>query len=728
LAVDAATDALAALPDAAAPSELAVWNARARAGAVTETLHGVAVDDPYRGLETEGPDTTAWLEWQTARSRRWLEAHPRPGLRERLAELLSSGVLRRPAVAGGHVFYTKREGEREQFVLMTAARQGAGWGPPRELLDPSTVAPRTSIDWYFPSPRGRYVAYGLSQNGDERSTLRVLEVATGRVLTEALAHTKWCRLAWLPDETGFYYTRFPREGEAHHDNAHPDAYWRALYLHRLGSSPDGAQDTKVYEGAARTDSPDPWVSSDGRWLVVHVFRGWSRQDAYLLDRRARVAAGSSPRLIPVAEGTDTLNEVLVHRGRLYLVTNRDAPRYRVLSAPVSTLTQGTTAPAPDRFQVLVPEGPHPLESVAVAGGRLVLQTLEDIVAQVRVCAMDGTHCRVVTLPGEGAVQGLSAEPDQREVAFVYTSFLEPPTVLAVDAGALGAEALAPEVVDRVRTAFDPSPYVLERERIRSRDGTPVNVFYMHRRDLRRDGNNPVLVYGYGGFNISLAPSYLRDPLYWLERGGVYAVANLRGGAEFGEAWHRGGALGEKERVFEDFEAVLRWFTASGISQPSRIGIHGASNGGLLMGAMLTRAPDAFGAAAAYVGLYDMVRFHRFPPAELWTSEYGSPDDPTQFGWLYRYSPYHQVRAGTRYPAAWIETADHDTRVFWGHSAKFAARLQDAQAGDAPVLFYLVRDVGHGAGTQRTDQIDKAARMFTFLEGALHLDPAPGASP
>ncbi|MDO9022966.1 MAG: prolyl oligopeptidase family serine peptidase [Deltaproteobacteria bacterium] len=705
-------------------------NAPARAGAVTDTLHGVEVADPYRALETESPVTAAWVQAQNARSEAYLAAHPRPDITRRLGELLAIGNLRGASLGGSRVFYTKRDGDREQAVVMTSERSAAGaWSAPRQLFDPHTLGERSAVDWMAPSPRGRYLALGVSQNGDERSTLRVMEVATGRMLPEAIAHTKWCRLSWLPDESGFYFTRYPRAGEAHHDPAAEDTYWRALFFHRLGAAPDGAADARVFDVAERTHAPSPDVSDDGRWLVVNLFRGWSRSDVLLVDRRAPVARGALPRAAPVVVGRESISRGTVHRGRAFVLSNDRAPRFALHGAPAATLIAAPPSTAvrdePALFaaapwRAVVPQGEHPIEDFTLAGDRLVVSSLQNIASRLRSFTLDGADPRDIPLPAEGSAPSVVSNSGSPVVVFGFQSFFEPSAVMAVDARPSG---LRPQVVDHATADVDFSRFVVERAAVPSRDGTPINAFILRPRAATADGTNPVLLYGYGGFNVSLLPTFRRDPLYWLERGGIYVVANLRGGGEFGEEWHQAGAMGNKQHVYEDFEAVLGWLSSSRWSSPSRIAINGGSNGGLLMGAMLTRAPERFAATFASVGLYDMVRFARFPPAEIWTSEYGDPARPDAFAWLHAYSPYHRVRDGERYPAAWIETADHDTRVHWGHSTKFAARLQDAQAGSAPLYFYMQRDVGHGAGTQRSDELRRLTRMFTFLEDRLGMTGA-----
>jgi prolyl oligopeptidase len=680
---------------------LAELTAVARRGAVSEAIHGVTVEDPFRALEEDSESTRSWIEAQTARTERLLEPHADARMRARLDQLMSIGLIGRVEVAGGRIFYTRREADQEQAVLLV--REGPD-APARDLLDPSREGERVAVDWFFPSPAGRLVAVGLSREGDERSVLRVLDAGTAEETGgERIEHCKWTTVSWLPDESGFYYTRYPREGEEGFRPDQPDSYFPRVFLHRLGTDP--ATDLRVYGAAEPDDFPWPSVSDDGRWLVVNVMRGWSRSDVYLLDREA-----PGGELVTVQEGCDCLVSGSVRRGRLWLLTNEGHPRYRVLSVAPEE------AASPEARQEVVPESDATIDGFDVAGDRLVVHDLHGFASRLRSVGLDGGALGEVPLPAEGSVAGLTAEPGSSRFALVFSSFFYPPALLVGDAAA-GGEPLE---VERVRADVAVDRYVVRRETVRSADGTEVNVFLVHDREARADGQNRVMLYGYGGFNVSVLPSFSRRALYWLERGGTYAVANLRGGGELGEAWHRAGMLENKERVFDDFEAVLRWLTSSGWSSPERIAILGGSNGGLLVGAALTRCPDAFGAGVGYVGLYDMLRYDRFPPAELWVSEYGSAREPDQLPYLLAYSPYHNVRDGVAYPAVLVETADRDTRVHWGHSTKFAARLQEASATPERVLFYMDRSVGHGAGTGRTDTVDQTVRLYAFLARALGL--------
>ncbi len=683
--------------------------AEAREQGTEYELHGVTVVDPFRALEEDSPLTKRWIDAQSERSRSLLHSWSRDDGAARIEQLLSVGVLGAPRLAGGRVFYTKREGEREQPLLMVVGLANGEDREPRAILDPTDYGDRAALDWFVPSPEGRLVAFGISNDGDERSTLRVLDVERGEVReADVIPRTKWCNLAWLHSEAGFYYTRYPKPDEVGFDVENEDTYFPRVFYHELGADP--STDLVVFSSGEGTDFPSVAVSEDDRWVVVNVFRGWSASDVYLLDRGAppadREDAPGASDLQPIVTGIDALTHGTVHDGTLYLVTNQDSPRYRVDRVPARRPTSAR--------EVVISEGEGTIESFRIAGDFAVVHRVEDVQSRLSIHDRAGVLLRDVVLPTIGEVGGLSLSDDGKLLAFEFSAYTMPPTLFA--SSTEGGEA--PRVLDRIYADIEFDALVVSRERVVSRDGTEVPVTLVHRRDMERDGEQPVLLYGYGGFNVSLLPSFARSAIYWVERGGVYAVANLRGGGEFGEAWHRGGNLENKVKVFEDFEAVIRWFSSSGISRPGRIGITGGSNGGLLMGAMLTRCPDAFGAAASYVGLYDMIRYHEFPPAELWISEYGSSEDEEQFGWLREYSPYHRVEDGTAYPSALIETADHDSRVFWGHSTKFAARLQEATSGDDPILFYMVRSVGHGAGTRLSDTVARYTRMYSFFEHEL----------
>lgn len=697
--------------------DIARLNAEARKGAVTDTLHGVAVDDPYRALEADTPTTRAWIEAQTARTRKALAALEDPRTAERLEALLGIGYLDGVSVGGARLFVTMREGKREQAALYVVEDGKLAAEP---LVDPLTWGQRAALDWSFPSPDGRYVAFGISENGDERSVLQVIDVTARKLIADRIDHAKWSSLSWLNDASGFYYSRYPRPGEPNYDATEEDTYFPRVFFHRLGSDPAG--DVRVFGSDTKTDFPYVAVGDEDRWVVVGNFRGWTASDVYLLDRGARAdarvaAPDASHALVPVVTGEDKLTTATVHRGALYLLTNIDAPKKRVVRV--------APARAADRkaWRTIVPESAAAIEDWTLTRDALAVHYIADVRSRLSLFGLDGRARGDVALPTGGSIESIGAQPGSTSLAFVFNSFFEPPTLFLQDVAAKVAKLPAPTRVHQVAHDLDTSAFALGEAEARSADGTPVHVYYVHRKDLVRDGNNPVLLTGYGGFDVALLPDFTRTALYWLERGGVYAVANLRGGGEYGETWHRAGMLANKARVFEDFEAVIRWFSESGISRPEKIAISGGSNGGLLMGAMITRVPSAFRAAVADVGLYDMLRYPLFPPAALWITEYGDPQQPEAARWLASYSPYHNVHDGTAYPAVLVETADHDTRVHWSHSTKFAARLQQAQAGPLPIYFHMEKQQGHGRGTRLSDLVRRYVRRYAFLEDALGMRSA-----
>lgn len=666
------------------------------AGAVTDTMHGVAVADPYRALEDDSDATWAWVDAQNELTDAYLRRNDRPGRAERIEQLLSIGFMSGVEQAGGDVFFIKREGDAEQGSLFVSEQ---GTDAPRVLVNPNLEGEKVAIDWVFVSPRGTYVAYGLSQNGDERSTLHVVEVASGARLDEAIAHTKWTSLAWLQDESGFYYTRYPVEGEADYDGESEDTYNRHLFFHSLGA--DAAADPLVMRAPEPTDHLWVQVSDDDGWVSVTNWRSWSATDLWLIER----AGDGSP--VTISQGGDSVIYGNVRNGQLLLYWNEGHPLGRMLTASLDSLTD------PAAWQELVPEGTGTIEDVYLTADRIVIHSVEDVTSKLRQYDYEGNDLGDIALPMRGSVRAVAADLTTNDVVFTFDSFFQPPTLYRYSPEVAGLI-----VLDQVQTDVDVSNYELDQVIVESQDGTPVNVYLVHRADMVPDGNQPVLLNGYGGFKSSMMPGFQRNVLYWLEQGGVFAVANIRGGGEYGEEWHRDGMLENKHHVFEDFEAVIRWLTTSGLSNPDRIALIGGSNGGLLMGAMMTRCPDAFRAAVSSVGLYDMVRFTEFPPAEIWIGEYGDPADADAFAYLHDYSPYHQVEDGTPYPAILIETADQDSRVSWRHSTKFAALLQDATNGPNPIVFYMSRDEGHGAGSGRTDIVDRYVRYYTFIETEL----------
>ena len=691
------------------PPALAELNAQARTGSVTESVGELRVEDPYRSLEEDSPATQAWLEAQSARTEEALSALVTPGMESRLTSLLSIGLIGEIGLGGERVFFTLREPPHERHALYTIDARAAK--PERALvIDPQTYGERAAIDYFAPSPDGRLVAFGISENGDERANLRVYDVEHKKLLDDTIAHAKWSAIAWLNDDHGFYYRRYPKPGEPHWNDKEPDSYHAQLFVHVLGTDPNN--DPLVFNSDRPVDFPSASVGEHDRYVAISNTRTWTASDVYLWDRGAtkpaRAAAPKPEQLVKVIEGADNLTHGDVMRGVLYLVTNLGAPKQRVVSVPV--------ARAGDRaaWKTVVPESDATIQDVVLTHDFIVVHRIGDVRSKLAVFGLDGQAKGELDLPGRGSVSSLAGSIDHNRIAFEYSSFLSAPTLLQCDVSTRKLQQLF-----QVQHDFPADEFEEQQASVKSADGTPINVYYVQKKGAAHDRKNPVLINGYGGFDVSLLPGFTRSALYFLERGGIYAQANLRGGGEFGEDWHRAGMLKNKIHVFEDFEAVIRWFSDSGISNPNEIAITGGSNGGLLMGAMITRAPSTFAAAASYVGLYDMLRYDKFPPAALWTSEYGEPSDPETARYLYSYSPYHNIRDDVAYPAVLIETADHDTRVFWGHSAKFAARLQTASSSpDKPIYFYLEHAVGHGRGTGIADLVRRYTRQYAFLQHQL----------
>ena len=669
---------------------------------VVEAIHGVAVADPYRWLEDgEAAETRAWTAAQNARTEAALAAVPgRAALEARLRELLTVGTVAAPAVRGGRLFYLKREGEQNQPVLY--ARDGVD-GAERAVVDPNALdaAGLAALDWWYPSPDGRLVAYGVSRDGDEWSTLRVVEVESGSVLPDEIARARYSSVAWLPDGSGFFYTRYPPPGSVPPGE---EEYNSHVFFHRLGDEP--AADPKVFgEGRSPQDMIGVELSRDGRWLVALAFQGWARSEVYLRDETWEGAP-----FVPVVEGVDALfDNAVATADRLYLRTNRDAPNYRIVAVD-------PTGPAPEleRWETVVPERPDRIiQGFVLAGGRIVTHELEAATSRLRAYGLDGTPLGELALPGLGTVHGLDGEEAGSLVVAGYTSFAVPPSALVFDLETGERRPLAPLPP---APGFDLDAIEVRQVRYPSPDGTAISMFLVHRRGLDRTGDHPTVLTGYGGFNIGLGPEYRAALPAWLERGGVFALPNLRGGGEYGEAWHRAGMLGNKQNVFDDFHAAAEWLIAEGYTNPAKLAIWGGSNGGLLVGAAITQRPELFRAAVCAVPLLDMVRYHLFRIAKLWIPEYGSAEDPAAFRWLFAYSPYHRVRDGVCYPATLLTTGEQDSRVDPMHARKMTALLQHATAcaADRPILLRAETQAGHGQGKPLSKRVAEAADLWGFV--------------
>ena len=665
-----------------------------------ETIHGESIADPYRWLEDgDTSETRRWTDQQNTLTQAHLAAVPgRERIRRRLEELLAIGVLSVPEPVRGRYFYLRREGRQNQPVLYW--RQGVT-GEDRVAVDPNALnaAGTTALDWFYPSQDGRLLAYGLSENGNEESVLHLMEVESGRHLPDRIPRMRAASLAWLPDATGFYYTRYPAPGEVPEGEEH---YHRTLYFHRLGANP--AADPLIFRPKEKEYWPGVSISPDGRWLVVSVARTFDQTDLYIQDLIAR-----GP-LTPVAENLEASFEGEIAHGHLFLRTNLDAPTYRLYQVDPQHPDRGAWR------EIVAPREHAVLESISIAKDRLALGYLERASSRLRLTDLDGHPVGDVALPELGSLFGLGAEWDGREIFYGFSSYTVPPSVYRIDL-ATGKAALW----KRVEADVDPSRFVVRQVSYASRDGTPISMFLVHRSGLERNRDNPTYLTGYGGFNISMTPAFSRSLLLWLERGGMVAVPNIRGGGEYGETWHQAGILASKQNSFDDFIGAAEWLIREGYTRPERLAAAGGSNGGLLVGAVLTQRPELFRAALIQVPLLDMLRYHRFLIARLWIPEYGSAEDPAQFRWLRAYSPYHHVREGVAYPAVLLATAESDTRVDPMHARKMAARLQAATSADRPILLRLESRAGHGAGKPLSKVVDELTDSWTFVFSELGVE-------
>jgi prolyl oligopeptidase len=564
----------------------------------------------------------------------------------------------------------------------------------RVAVDPNGLneAGTTALDWYYPSEDGRLLAYGLSENGSEESVLHLLDLESGRQLPDRIPRMRAAALAWLPDGSAFYYSRHPAQDEVPPGEEH---YHRAIYYHRLGANP--ADDPLVYRPAQKEYWPGVSLSPDGRWLLIQVARTFDQTDLYVRD----LASGGP--LVPVAENLPASFEGEIAHGRLFIRTNLDAPTYRLYAVdPEHPQRQAWR-------EIVAPRAEAVLESATVAGHRLALTYLERASSRLRVTDLEGRTVQEVPLPALGSLFGVDAEWDGQELFYGFSSYTVPPSVYRIDL-TTGSSALW----RRVEADIDPAQFEVRQVSYDSRDGTTVSMFLVHRAGLPLNGDNPAYLTGYGGFNISMTPSFSRSLLLWLEHGGVVAIPNIRGGGEYGEGWHQAGILASKQNSFDDFIGAAEWLIAQGYTRPGRLAAAGGSNGGLLVGAVLTQRPDLFRAVLVQVPLLDMLRYHRFLIARLWIPEYGSADDPVQFRWLRDYSPYHHVRDGVAYPAVLLATAESDTRVDPMHARKMAARLQAATSTDRPILLRLESRAGHGAGKPLSKVLDELSDSWTFV--------------
>jgi prolyl oligopeptidase len=689
-----------AAPSGAADAGVALTYPVARKVDVVDDYHGTKVADPYRWLEDpSSPGYREWIVAENAVTERFLSTLPdRAALRERLTALWDYERYDVPVREGNRVFYERNSGLQPQAVLYVVDLPRF---EPRVLLDPNTLSKdgTVALTGTVPSRDGSLLAYGVAEAGSDWQEWRVRKVDSGQDLPDRIQWVKFSSASWTPDGRGFYYSRFDEPGA---NRLRDLNYFQKLYYHRLGT-PQSA-DRLVYQ---RKDQKE-WgfgatVSDDGRWLVIAVTQGTDRRNrVYIQDLKAR---GSKVR--PLVDVLEAKYAFVGSQGPvLWFLTNLEAPRGRIIAIDMR-------APDQARWKTVVPETEARLDDAAAVGRRLVLNYLQDAHSVVEIHRLDGKLEQRLKLPALGTAKGFYGRLTQPDTYFSFETFASPPALLRLEPASGDLR-----VFRTPQLKFEPSELESRQVFYPSKDGTSVPMTLTFRKGTTPDGQRPVLLYGYGGFDISETPKFKPSWLGWMERGGVLAVANIRGGGEYGETWHQAGMKLKKQNVFDDFIAAAEWLVRERWTRPSRLAIEGGSNGGLLVGAVLNQRPDLFGCALPIVGVMDMLRFQKFTIGWAWTSDYGSADDPEEFKALYAYSPLHNLKPGTAYPPTLVMTADHDDRVVPAHSFKYIATLQAAQAGPAPVLIRIETRAGHSAGKPTEKKIEEAADMLAFLEWAL----------
>ncbi len=677
----------------------------ARQADVVDDYHGTPVADPYRWMEEpDAAETQAWVAAQNQLTRAYLDAFPgREKFQRRLTELWNYPKYGVPSRHGDLYYYSKNDGLQNQSVLYSVEQLGE---EPEVVLDPNTWSADGTIalTGRFYTEDGHYLAYGRAESGSDWQTYRVRDLATGQDLDDMIQWTKFSSIAWQPDNSGFWYDRFPETVEL--DMTADQTLNSKVYWHQLGTPQ--SEDVMVYHDPEHPKyGYSPFVTEDGKYLFIYVSHGTDdRKGLYYRE----VGDGEFVHLFEVGEAefypVGNVGSVV------YFKTNLDAPRSRVFSMDLNN---------PDRanWSDVIPEREDAISSVALIGGRLVVQTMHNAYELMRIYDLEGNLVREMDLPTLGTVGGWWGKeaPDQPEMFFSFTSFLYPSTVFRYDVHT-GDMTVVWE------PGFDLDPAVYETRQVfyPSKDGTKVSMFITHKKGIALNGGNPTLLYGYGGFNVPILPGFSVTRLAWMETGGVYAVANLRGGSEYGEEWHQQGMLENKQNVFDDFIAAGEWLIENGYTSREKLAVSGGSNGGLLVAACLVQRPDLFGAAVPQVPVIDMLRYHRFTAGRYWTVEFGNAEEnPEHFKFLYAYSPLHNVKEGVTYPPTLITTADTDDRVVSMHAKKFAATLQAKDAGVNPILIRIETKAGHGAGKPTSKRIEEAADIYVFLFKNLGVD-------
>ncbi|MCE0496830.1 MAG: prolyl oligopeptidase family serine peptidase [Methylacidiphilales bacterium] len=667
----------------------------------SDTYFGVKVADPYRWLEDgKSPEVQAWLAAENKLARSYLDALPgRSALEKRFGQLLRIDTISAPSRSGDRFFYMRKRASDERAILYWRLVNDPN--SEHVLIDPNQFIGKdnASLGEWAPTLDGKLLAYTLKPNNADEATLYVKDVESGKDLPgEVITGAKYAAPSWMPDNSGFVYTYLPPADPAHPENRPGLATVR---YHKLGSDPKN--DPVIHE---KTGDPtkfiDAYISRDGKWIFYEQ-GNWVKNDIYYHALDGQPTEDLADEWRPFVTGQNFLYSLTPWKGQAYIVTNEDAPNYRVFKV-------GLDNPKRAKWREIIPESPSiVLQGAAVVGDHLVLDELENVTSHLEIRDLEGAPVRKIELPELGSVTELSGEPDHDELYYGFDNFTQPPEIFQTS-----VTNAAQTVWARINVPVDPAPYVVDQKWFNSKDGTRVPLFIVHRRDILLDGSTPFLIYGYGGFSESMTPFFSAGIYAWLEAGGGYALVNLRGGGEFGEKWHQDGMLLKKQHVFDDCIGAAQYLVTNGYTKPERLALRGESNGGLLVAAVVTQRPDLFRAAICGVPLTDMIRFPKFGSGKTWITEYGSPDDPDQFKALYAYSPYHHVVKRTAYPSLLICTAENDDRVDPMHARKFAAALQAATSSTNPILLRLETDSGHGGSDQVQKTIEYGTDIWGFL--------------
>jgi prolyl oligopeptidase len=674
----------------------------------TDDYHGTSVADPYRWLEDDArtsDEVRKWVEDENRVTFAYLNAIPeRDAIKKRLTALWNYPRIIAPDKTAGRYFFSKNDGLQNQNVLYVADALDFNKG--RVLIDPNTWSKdgTVALGGAFESDDAQWLAYGIAEAGSDWRKFKIKNINTGEDLPETIEWVKFSGASWTPDSKGFFYSRYDAPssegGQFHNVNK-----FQKLYYHRIGTPQ--SQDVLVYHNPAEPD----WgfgggATEDGRYLIISVTKGTDQKNRVLYKDL------SEPYGLPI-DLIDTFEADYSFVGNdgpvFYFRSDLKAPRGQVIAIDIRN-------PQPENRKVLIPESADTLTGVNLVGNMFVCTYLKDAATAVKMFDVDGRHVRDVEFPGLGSAGGFGGRRSDTETFYTFSSYATPPSIYRYDL--LTGKS---EMVWQAKVDMNSADYEVKQVFYQSKDGTKVPMFITHRKGVRLDGNNPTLLYGYGGFNIPMTPAFSTQRVAWLEMGGVYAVACMRGGGEYGEEWHKAGTKLNKQNVFDDFIAAAEWLIANKYTNSSRLAIQGGSNGGLLVGACMTQRPDLFGVCLPAVGVMDMLRFHKFTIGWAWCDDYGSSDNPDEFMALRAYSPYHNIKPGTKYPATMVTTADTDDRVVPGHSFKFAAALQAAQAGSAPVLIRIETRAGHGAGKPTEKIIEEAADILAFTAKNMRME-------